>query len=103
LLEYVDEVDDVMLMPHYYACLKILMNRGEFSLSSLGFTDRQKKFLEKSAEQTTIATGSSKELKLVQLKLNVGYEYQKLIYAILRKVLEKLNYKAPTEAERDFL
>ena len=91
LLDFVDEVDD-SLKPYYYESLRILMNRGEFSLDSVGFSEEYQNFLKTKAD-TVINESLKGDLKKLNLKIETSLQYQKLLYRALKKALEKLVVK----------
>ena len=68
------------------------MNRGEFSLNSIGFNEEMEQFLQKKAGDHKFAKGKE-EIKLLKMKIDSGLEYQRLLYNVLRKVIQKLSYK----------
>ncbi|KAL4500572.1 hypothetical protein ABPG72_002996 [Tetrahymena utriculariae] len=102
LSQYADEVDEY-LRDNYYECLKIIINRGEFDLNYMGF-DESYHFLLQTAQGAQLKKGFNKEaIRKLNLKMKVALSYQKLLYSILEKVLDKLNQKALSDKERQFV
>ncbi|KAL4468703.1 hypothetical protein ABPG74_005206 [Tetrahymena malaccensis] len=103
LSQYADEVDEY-LRDNYYECLKIIINRGEFDLNYMGFDDTYHFLLETAQGAQLKKTGFNKEaIRKLNLKMKVALSYQKLLYSILEKVLDKLNQKALSDKERQFV
>ncbi|EAR90403.2 hypothetical protein TTHERM_00112530 (macronuclear) [Tetrahymena thermophila SB210] len=103
LSQYADEVDEY-LRDNYYDCLKIIINRGEFDLNYMGFDESYHFLLETAQGAQLKKTGFNKEaIRKLNLKMKVALSYQKLLYSILEKVLDKLNQKALSDKERQFV
>ncbi|EGR29965.1 hypothetical protein IMG5_145140 [Ichthyophthirius multifiliis] len=98
LIMYADDVDE-QLKDNYYELLKLVINRGEFNLSQMCFDDSYSYLL--------IANNHTqkkrKKKQKIPLKLEVALNYQYLLYIILEKVLDKLNQKALSLQERQFV
>ncbi|CAD8207514.1 unnamed protein product [Paramecium octaurelia] len=86
LLETADQQQE-QLREQYYAILKLLMNRGELSLSQLGFSDQTQKTDE----------------KLLKFKMDIGLSYQVFLQKGLSTTLEKLKQKSLAQNERSFV
>ncbi|CAD8117542.1 unnamed protein product [Paramecium sonneborni] len=86
LLETADQQQE-LLREQYYTILKLLMNRGELSLSQLGFSDQTQKTNE----------------KLLKFKLEISLTYQIFLQKGLSITLEKLKQKSLAQNERSFV
>ncbi|CAD8111098.1 unnamed protein product [Paramecium primaurelia] len=86
LLETADQQQE-QLREQYYTILKLLMNRGELSLSQLGFSDQTQKTNE----------------KLLKFKMDIGLSYQIFLQKGLSTTLEKLKQKSLAQNERSFV
>lgn len=102
LLQYADELDDVM-KGSYYDCLRYIMNRDEFSLGNVGF-DSHLQNVAKALDSNKVAKKSKAQIRMEKLRIDIGHKYQKLLYQTLKRVLSKLNMKAlDSEQERKFV
>ncbi|KRX03788.1 C2 domain [Pseudocohnilembus persalinus] len=103
LYEYADEDDQVYLKPLYYDCLKLIMNRGEFNLETIGFSDEFKIFIDRNFNVKNMNKKQKELYKIFKKKLKIGLEYQQLMYHTLDICLKKINIKALIEQEQQFI
>jgi hypothetical protein len=104
MLEFCDEIND-QLKSLYYQCLKLIFNRGEFDIGSMGFDESYSDLLN-NASNTSFkkGAGSSKyDVKTLNAKLKVSLDYQNFMYQTLKKMLTKLNQKDANPDERVFV
>ena len=89
-IEYADEVV-ITIRPMVYENLTLLINRGEFDLNFMGFTD------------IGPGKGQKNDAKLLQKKVEICQEYQALLYLMLNKIHLKINDKGLPEREKEFV
>ena len=102
LVEYADEFDEE-LRGLYYEGLKVLCNRAEFDLGSMGFDEGFGELLNQ-ASNVSFKMGQDKlDVKSLNQKLKVSLSYQQFLYHTLKKIMQKINLKAAHEKERMFI
>ena len=102
LLDYSDEAPTNQ-KPIYYECLSLIMDRGEFSLSYMGFDQAKAELFLQKAGRTAFKNETAKTLKSIDKKIKVCLNYQNFLYRTLEKVLHKLNQKKLEDKEREFV
>jgi len=81
---------DGPLKEQYYYILRVIMNRGEFHLSSIGFDSSYSYLIQDQAKNIQFNNRKSpslNELKDLNQKSKIGQLYQTLLYKALEKAL----------------
>lgn len=86
LSDFCDEIDEDMKELYFRDTLNVL-DRGELSLDSMGFSDKQKEQIKEQGAENCFKKGT------VKIKLKVSLEYQRLLYDCLFISLNILSQK----------